>query len=68
MQEKRSEPEKPYRLNAEQLECIALFVKALDKGFHNREDVTKPWINVAVVLMTIIIDGGGGCGKNIPSC
>ena len=31
VQEKRSKPEKPYRLNAEQLECIALLVSALDK-------------------------------------
>ncbi len=31
VQEKRSKPEKPYRLNAEQRECIALFVSALEK-------------------------------------
>ena len=33
VQEKRSTPERQYRLNAEQLECVALFVSALDKGF-----------------------------------
>ena len=63
VQEKRSTPERQYRLNAEQLECVALFVSALDKGFSSRADPSKPWIKVDEVLMTIILDGGGGCGK-----
>ena len=63
VQEKRSTPERLYRLNVEQLECVALFVSALEKGFAKREDPSKPWIKVDEVLMTIILDGGGGCGK-----
>ena len=62
-QDKRSTPEKPYRFNAEQLACVALFVQKLEEGFARREDVSKPWIKPAEVLMTIILDGGGGCGK-----
>ena len=33
LQDVRSKPGKPYKVNAEQLECIALFVAALDKAF-----------------------------------
>ena len=50
-------------MNAEQLECTALFVAALDEAFANRPDVSKPWLHPAEVLMTILTDGGGGCGK-----
>ena len=35
--EQRSKPEKPYRLNAEQLECIALFVSALEKDLRTEK-------------------------------
>ena len=59
----RSKPDKPYRLNAEQLECTALFVEALEKPFARRPDLSKPWLHPAEVLMTILTDGGGGCGK-----
>ena len=62
-QDKRSTTDRPYRLNGEQLACIALFVSALEKGFANREDVSKPFLKFSEVLMTIILDGGGGCGK-----
>ena len=62
-QAKRSKPNKPYKLNEEQLECVALYVEALEKGFSKRPDPGQPWINPAEVLMTIILDGGGGCGK-----
>ena len=63
LQEDRSKPGKPYKVNAEQLECIALFVAALDKAFAKRPDASKPWLHPAEVLMTILTDGGGGCGK-----
>ena len=63
LQDERSTPGKPYRLNAEQLECTALFVEALDNAFAKRADPSKPWLHPAQVLMTIITDGGGGCGK-----
>ena len=63
LQDTRSKPGKPYRLNAEQLECTALYVDALQKAFAQRPDKAKPWLHPAVVLMTIIMDGGGGCGK-----
>jgi hypothetical protein len=63
LQDERSKPGKMYRLNAEQLECTALFVAALEKAFAARPDVSKPWLHPAEVLMTILTDGGGGCGK-----
>ena len=62
-QQKRSKPDKPYKLNAEQLECVALYVSHLEKGFAKRPDPSQPWVHPAEVLMTIILDGGGGCGK-----
>ena len=63
LQDERSKPGKPYTVNAEQLECTALFVEALDNAFAKRADPSKPWLHPAQVLMTIITDGGGGCGK-----
>ena len=63
LQDDRSNPGSPYRLNAEQLECTALFVAALDTPFARRPDKSKPWLHPAEVLMTILTDGGGGCGK-----
>ena len=63
LQDDRSEPGKPYKVNAEQLECTALFVAALDKAFAKRPDASKPWLHPAEVLMTTLTDGGGGCGK-----
>ena len=63
LQDDRSKPGKPYRLNAEQLECTALFVSALDKAFAKRPEISTPWLHPAEVLMTILTDGGGGCGK-----
>jgi len=62
-EEERSTPGKPYRVNAEQLEHTALFVDVLEKGFERRPDISKPWLRRDEVLMTIISDGGGGCGK-----
>ena len=62
-QEKRSQPNKPYKLNAEQLECVALYVRQLAYGFARRRNTSKPWSHPAQVLMPIILDGGGGCGK-----
>ena len=62
-QERRSTPTRPYKLNAEQLECIALFVTRLEAAFSERPDLSQPWLHPARVLMTIIMDGGGGCGK-----
>ena len=63
LQDTRSKPGKQYRLNAEQLECTALYVAALEKPFAQRPDKAKPWLHPATVAMTIIMDGGGGCGK-----
>ena len=63
LQDGRSNPGRQYRLNAEQLECTALFVSALETAFARRPDTSKPWLHPAEVLMTIITDGGGGCGK-----
>ena len=63
MQEDRSKPNKPHRLNEEHLERTALFVAALDEAFAKRPDTSKPWLHPAEVLMTILTDGGGGCGK-----
>ena len=63
LQDDRSKPGKPYIVNAEQLECTALFVSALDKVFAKRPDASQPWLHPAEVLMTIVTDGGGGCGK-----
>ena len=63
LQDSRSKPGKPYKVNAEQLECTALFVAALDKGFAKRPDASQPWLHPAEVLMSILTDGGGGCGK-----
>ena len=62
-QDKRSTLDRPYRLNAEQLECIALFVAKLEPAFAQRPDPAQQWLHPATVLMTIIMDGGGGCGK-----
>ena len=36
---------------------------ALDKPFTKRPDKSKPWLHPAEVLMAILTDGGGGCGK-----
>jgi len=60
LQDDRSKPGKPYRVNAEQLECTALFVAALDKAFAKRPEPSKPWLHPAEVLMTILTDGVGG--------
>ena len=62
LQDKHSKPGNPYKLNEEQLQCVALYVAALNKGFENRSDVAKPWLHPAEVLLTILMDGGGGCG------
>jgi hypothetical protein len=64
-QDARSKPGKPYKVNAEQLECTALFVEWLEKAFDRRPDPSKPWLHPAEVPMTILTDGGGGCGKNV---
>ena len=62
-QERHSTPARQYKFNEEQLQCIALFAHRLEKGFHQRPDLSQPWIHPARVLMTLIMDGGGGCGK-----
>ena len=62
-QQKRSKPDRSYKPNVEQLECVALYVSHLEKGFAKRPDPSQPWVHPAEVLMTIILDGGGGCGK-----
>ena len=41
LQDDRSKPGKPYRVNAEQLECTALFVTAVDKAFAKRPVASK---------------------------
>ena len=38
-------------------------MSALEQGFAKREDLSKPLIKVDEVMMAIILDGGGGCGK-----
>ena len=63
LQDARSKPGKPYRVNAEQLELTALVVHILDEAFTKRPDASKPWLRTDEALMTIITDGGGGCGK-----
>ena len=63
LQDKRSEPGKPYKLNEEQLQCVALYVAALSRGFEKRPNPAEPWLHPAQVLMSILMDGGGGCGK-----
>ena len=62
-EERRSSPARPYRLNEEQLQRIALFVLRLEQAFLERPDPSTPWLHPGRVLMTIIMDGGGGCGK-----
>ena len=62
-QERRSTPARPYKINEEQLQCIALFVSRLETAFPERHGLSQPWLHPARVLMTIIMDGGGGCGK-----
>ena len=62
-QERNSTPARPYKINEEQLQCIALFVSRLETAFPERPDLSQPWLHPARVLMTIIMDGGGGCGK-----
>ena len=54
-QAKRSKPNRPYKLNAEQLECVALYVKQLEYGFARRPDTSKPSIHPAQVLSLIHI-------------
>ena len=63
LQDARSKPDKPYRVNAEQLELIALVVYILDAAFTKRPEASKPWLRTDEALMTMITDGGGGCGK-----
>ena len=62
-EDKASKPERPFRYNREQLECIAAMVAKLEPAFAEREDPSQPFINPAKVLTTAIFDGGGGCGK-----
>ena len=62
-EKRRSTAARPYKVNEEQLQCIALFVSRLEPAFQERPDPSQPWIHPARVLMTIIMDGGGGCGK-----
>ena len=45
----------PYRLNAEQLQVVAIYVRALDQGFTCREIKEEPWVNPASVLLTIVL-------------
>ena len=48
LQNERSKPGKPYRMNAKRLELTALFVELLDKAFAKQN-----------ASMTILTDGGG---------
>ena len=64
-EKRRSTSTRPYKLSAEQLECIGLFVSRLEKTFPERADMSQPWNHPARVIMTVIMDGGGGCGKTI---
>ena len=59
LQDNRSKPGKPYKLNEEQLQCIALYVAALSKGFERMPNAAEPWLHPAEVLMPILMDGGG---------
>jgi hypothetical protein len=45
----------PYQLNAEQLQVLAIYVHALEKGFACREKKEEPWVNPASVLLTIVL-------------
>ena len=45
----------PYRLNAEQLQVLAIYVRALDEGFARREKMEEPWVDPASVLLTIVL-------------
>ncbi len=54
---------RPYKLNEEQLQCIALFVARLEQAFLERPDASRPWLHAARALMAMIMNGGGGCGK-----
>ena len=45
----------PYRLNAEQLQVLAIYVRALDEGFTCREKTEEPWVDPASVLLTIVL-------------
>ncbi|CAK0810016.1 unnamed protein product, partial [Prorocentrum cordatum] len=62
-QERRSTPTRPYKLNEEQLQCIALFATRLEQAFLGRPDPSEPRLHPARAPMTTIMDGGGGCGK-----
>jgi len=62
-QERRSTQARKYKLNEEQLQCVALVVSRLERAFNERPDPSEPWLHPARVLMTMIMDGGGGCGK-----
>ena len=53
------------RLNEEQLELLALVAAALEKGFARRPDMSTPFLRRDEVLLTLIIEGGGGCGKTM---
>ena len=55
--ERRSTPARQYTFNAEQLECIALFVSRLDDAFKTRSELGQQWTHPACGGMTIIMDG-----------
>ena len=38
-------------------------VDRVEKAFQNRPDPSLQWLHPGRVIMTIIMDGGGGCGK-----
>ena len=38
-------------------------MEALQIKFAKRKEQSEPWLHPAEVLMTIVTDGGGGCGK-----
>jgi len=57
--------EKPFILNDEQKNLYALWVSRLQHGFLLRSDKTHHWLDAATVLLDIIVDGGGGCGKTM---
>ena len=45
----------PYRLNAEQLQVLAIYVRALEEGFTCRKKTEEPWVDPPSVLMTIVL-------------
>ena len=52
-------------LNEEQLALLALVTTKLAKAFDSRLDKTQQYLRRDEVLLTLIVEGGGGCGKTM---